>query len=185
MLVILCGHFFYTFVKLYMQKFYSIGKVVTTHGFKGRMVVVSSQEYLSILGMQKVVYFEDKGTFLPYFITNFRFTKAGEAFLEVEEIDSKELAKSKIQQQIYIPENEIDIDDSKFSVLDLVGFTLFDMDKEISKITDIFELPHQILLEVIVNKKKVLVPLHDDFLLKLDKKKKTISLNLPAGILDL
>ena len=49
---------------------------------------------------------------------------------------------------------------------------------------DIFETPQQLLAQVTYQEKEILIPLNEDFIIKIDNKKKSISLQLPDGLID-
>jgi 16S rRNA processing protein RimM len=57
--------------------------------------------------------------------------------------------------------------------------------KVLGQILEVIEQPHQILCRVNINEKEALIPLHQDTLLKIDKKKKQVIVSLPEGLLEI
>jgi 16S rRNA processing protein RimM len=55
---------------------------------------------------------------------------------------------------------------------------------EVGPIGEVYEMPQQVMLGVLVQGVEALVPLHDDFLVRLDKANKRLHLRLPAGLVD-
>jgi 16S rRNA processing protein RimM len=56
---------------------------------------------------------------------------------------------------------------------------------ELGQITDLIESTEQALLQVDHNGDEILIPFVEDFIVKIDKRKKILYLNLPEGLIDL
>jgi 16S rRNA processing protein RimM len=48
----------------------------------------------------------------------------------------------------------------------------------------VIEQPHQLLCRIDWKGKEALIPIHEESLIKIDKKKKIVVVNLPDGLLD-
>jgi len=48
----------------------------------------------------------------------------------------------------------------------------------------VIEQPHQLICRIILNEKDVLIPLHEETIQKIDKKKKQVYVELPDGLLE-
>jgi 16S rRNA processing protein RimM len=55
----------------------------------------------------------------------------------------------------------------------------------LGEVIEVIEQPHQLLCVVLIDNKEVLIPVHEEFLKKLDKKNKKIYVSLPDGLLDI
>jgi 16S rRNA processing protein RimM len=73
----------------------------------------------------------------------------------------------------------------KESSIALLGYAVFDEDKLIGEVEEIIEQPHQVLLKVTYQQKEVLLPLHQDSLINISHTKKTVTLILPEGLLEI
>ena len=69
----------------------------------------------------------------------------------------------------------------------LIGFKVLLNDKRIlGKITQVAHNPGQDLLSILTpENKEILIPLHEDFIAKVDKRSKTIVMDLPEGLIEL
>ena len=69
----------------------------------------------------------------------------------------------------------------------ITGFTVILSDLSIvGVIEEIIQNPGQDLLRILSpEKKEILVPLHSDLITGIDKKKRTISMNLPEGLIEI
>jgi len=70
---------------------------------------------------------------------------------------------------------------------DLTGYKVTLSNKSIlGTIGEIINNPGQDLLKIISpEKKEILIPFHEDFIVRIDKKKKTIVVEIPEGLTDL
>jgi 16S rRNA processing protein RimM len=79
-----------------------------------------------------------------------------------------------------------DLSGNKFYYHDVINYLVID-DKfgEIGKIKNIKENISQDLFVIDHNKNEVLIPIHDEFIVEVDKKKKQIIVKTPEGLIDL
>ena len=64
-------------------------------------------------------------------------------------------------------------------------FVIYNNNSIIGKIIDVVENKNQDLFEVVFNKKRILIPLVDEFVVNIDNENKKIIMNLPEGLTDL
>ena len=78
------------------------------------------------------------------------------------------------------------LEGNKFYYHEIIGFTVSTIAEEIGLITAVLEQGPQALFQVEATDKKIhLIPIHDDFILEVDRKKNLIQVQLPEGLLDL
>ena len=56
--------------------------------------------------------------------------------------------------------------------------------EDIGEILEVIEQPHQLLCRIDWKGKEALIPIHEESLVKIDKKNKIVVVNLPDGLLD-
>ena len=66
-----------------------------------------------------------------------------------------------------------------------VLWTLNQNNELIGTITEVVEIPQNVLLAVNHNDREILIPFHDDIIIKVNEKKSTISIHIIDGLLDL
>ena len=66
-----------------------------------------------------------------------------------------------------------------------VDYVIYNNNSIIGKIIDIIENKNQDLFEVVVNEKRILIPIVDEFIVNIDNDNKKIIMNLPEGLTDL
>ena len=158
-----------------------IGKVLKTHGYKGHLKIFVDDFYMDDFEEMKAIFVNN----LPYFIVSKDINSDSQAIILLEEIDSKEKAHPLQGKDIFAKEDDLTeiLDGEEYD--HLVGFEM--TDKQLGKIgiiEKIIEMPFQFLAQVFKDKKEILIPLNDDFILKINEKKKLVEMQLPDGFLD-
>jgi 16S rRNA processing protein RimM len=78
------------------------------------------------------------------------------------------------------------LEGNRFYYHEIIGFTAIDTQKgPIGTIENVNDQSSQVLLEVTSHGQDILIPLHDDFIVRLDRDAKEFLLELPEGILSL
>lgn len=169
-----------------MTNYCSIGKLVATFGVQGELVLLHQLgERTSLEGLEAVFIEEKKGEFLPYFLEGTRIKNDAEIFIKLEDVNSKESAHRLVQKQLWLTENDFHKYAGKAAPIALLGFHIVQDGNDLGEITEVIEQPHQLLCRIDINGKEVLIPIHEASLLKVDKKKKQVLVDLPDGLLDI
>ena len=164
----------------------SIGKLSATHGVKGELLLQHRLGKKTSLKGLEVLFIEVmKEEMLPYFIQSARIKSVEEIYIKLDGVDTKEAAQKLAQKEVWLPEEEFHRYASKSSPFTLLGFHLVNEGEDIGEVLEVIEHPHQMLLRISLNGKEALIPVHEETLQKIDKKKKQVFLTLPDGLLDL
>ncbi|MET0242489.1 MAG: ribosome maturation factor RimM [Flavitalea sp.] len=164
----------------------SIGKLVATFGVGGELIL---QHHLgkksSLKGLETVFIEGLKDEMLPYFIASTKIKSDDEIYLKFEDIHTKEAARPFVRKEIWLEESEFQKYAGKSAPISLLGFHIIDNGVDIGEILEVIEQPHQVLCRISLDGKDALIPVHEDTLQKLDKKKKQVLVELPDGLLDI
>jgi 16S rRNA processing protein RimM len=168
-----------------MKNYHSIGKLVASFGLKGEIILQHSLgKKTSLKGLEVIFIEAKKDEMLPYFIESTRIKSETEIYLKLEGINTKEATVKLLQRQAWLPEEEFSKYAGKSAPISLVGFHIIQDGQDLGEILEIIEMPHQLLGRIAINGKDALIPLHEETLLKVDKKKKQVQVQLPDGLLD-
>ena len=174
------------------NEIYPIGRTIKPHGINGE-IAASIDGAIDIAALKCIV-FDIDGIFVPFFISSFRSRGSEAVLLTIDGISDENQASSLCNKDIYALRSDIgDIDkdtideDGGFYMSDLIGFTLLDEhNNEIGSITSYDDSTANSLLII---KDKVdnirYVPIADELIEDIDPENKTISINVPEGLLDL
>lgn len=169
-----------------MKNYHSIGKLVATFGVKGEVVLRHHLGKKTSLKDLETIYIEEKkDELLPYFIQSTRIKNDEELFLKFEGIDTKEAAHRLMQKQLWLIQEDFDKYAAKSAPIALLGYHIINEGKDLGEVLEVIEQPHQVLCRIDLQGKEALIPIHEGSLLKLDKKKKQVHVELPDGLLDI
>ena len=89
--------------------------------------------------------------------------------------------------KLYLPLNQLPkLKGNKFYYHEIIGFTLLNQNKKkIGIVLRVNEVNPQPLIEVQSSGKNKLIPLHKNLVIKLDRRKKIIILDIPDGLIEL
>ncbi len=168
------------------QQYFHIGKIVASFGLKGELILEHSLGKSSGFKTLEVIFVENrKDSFLPYFVEEAKAKGPSEVYLKLEGVDTKEAARSLNQKEIWLQEEDFTRLASKSTPISMLGYTLFNGTEELGEIEEVIEQPMQVLAKLTIQNKEVLIPLHAETLKKVDKKNKTVYVELPEGLLDI
>ena len=167
------------------MQYFKAGKLVAVHGLKGELVLKHELGKKSSLKDVKAIFVEDKkDSFFPWFVEGTRIKSETEIFLTLEGIDTKEKAAKLSQKEVWLTEEDFKRLSAKSAPANLLGYTIINYKERLSEILEVIEQPHQLLCRIELNAKEVLIPINENFLKKIDHKKKEVVVELPDGLLD-
>jgi 16S rRNA processing protein RimM len=163
-----------------MEQYYTVGKLVGTFGVTGELVL---QHVLgkktSLKGLEVIMVETKKDNLLPFFVSN------TEVYIKLEDIDKKETAQKLVSKLVWLKEVDFKKYKAKDANISLLGYVIYDNEKALSEIIEVIEQPHQVLAKIIYESKEMLIPVHENFIIKIDDKNKKVILDLPEGLLDI
>ena len=170
-----------------MKDYYYLGKITKKYSFKGEVLLKIDTDQPSYYKKIKSLFIYKENKLTLHKIEVARFHKDSLLRLKFEGINSEKEANSIINCDIYLPINNLPIlTGNKFYYHDVINYLIIDEDfGEIGKIISIKENISQDLFVIDHNKNEVLIPIHDEFIVKVDKKKKQIIVKTPEGLIDL
>lgn len=169
-----------------MTEYFKIGKLVSVFGLKGELILKHNLgKKTSLKGLQAFFIEERKDSFIPYFIEAARIKSEDEIYVKLEGVNVREAAVKLTQKEVWLPEADFKKFSAKSSPINLLGYTIIEEGKELGRILEVIEQPHQLLCRIDIQGKEVLIPLHEDTILKIDKKKHQVIVELPEGLLEI
>lgn len=164
----------------------SIGKFVATFGLQGEMILKHALGRKTDFKGLSVLFIEDKsGAQLPYFVLAARAKNHEEAFIKLEGVDTKEAAQLLTRKTVWLKKEDFEKYAAPAAAISLIDFTVVENGKALGRITEVIEQPHQVLCTVIITGKEAFIPLHEETLVKIDRKKKEVHVTLPEGLLEI
>jgi len=162
-----------------------IGKIVATHGLQGALVMTHIVGQSDWLKKDDVLFLElNKGSYIPYFVTVVKPANSEEYIINVEDIESMEVARKLVGKMVYVKEDILSTHATDSPLL-WIGFNLVDKQKgSLGPIEDVLQTGSQWLAKLTYEGKEVLVPLIDQLILDVNIRNKYVRVDLPEGLLE-
>lgn len=160
-----------------------IGKLGKPHGLKGEIRVLLDQDRVEDL-LEQSDFILVKG--LPYSVRHWR--SAGGLVVLLEGIEDRSAAEILRGAPIALPlTTELKEVLQEDPVQQWIDYSIHDLtsNQTYGPITEVIELPTQLTAVVIQDGRDVLIPLHESLILDIDPVKKLLTMDLPAGLIDL
>lgn len=168
------------------DSFYKIGKIIKAHGVKGEAVIQLEADDPYQYEELESVFVEINKKPVPFFIENISVGKNSRAIVKFEDVDKEADLKELLNAALLLPLGEKKEEEEDISFRQLIGFNISDKNQGVlGTVIEFYELPGQDLLAMDYQGREILIPLHEDFILKADHKKKILHVHLPEGLLDL
>jgi len=169
-----------------MNDFVHIGKMVAAHGVAGQLIIEHALgKAISFKGISTLFIEKNTASFIPYFIVTASAKTESITHLQIEGISTREATAMLIGKKVWLPQADFQKLVNKNSPLALMGYAVQEKGKTIGVIQEIIEQPHQLLVTILYQGQEAYIPLHEESLKGVDHAKKTVSVELPDGLLDL
>src|SRR4030095_6360548 len=167
------------------MQYFKAGKLVAVHGLKGELILKHELGKKTSLKDLKALFIEDrKDSFIPWFIETSKARSENEILLKLETVNTRESAARLSQKEVWLTEEDFKRLSAKSAPANLLGYIIINDKQKLSEILEVIEQPHQLLCRIELNAKEVLIPVNENFLKKIDHKKKEVVVELPDGLLD-
>jgi len=159
-----------------------LGKITRTQGFDGTLVILLEKGLSERTKELESVFVVIDGLPVPFFISS--LNRSGDLLhVKFEGYELKEKVTEFTGCAVMVEMGKVTMSDNSLPVY-LVGYMLVDSDEYLAgKIVRIASYPMQIMLVVEdVRGRELLVPLNEDWIIRIDKKGRKIMMNLPEGM---
>lgn len=168
------------------DSFIKIGKLSRAHGLKGEIRGMIDPSVLPRVKKMNVLFLHTGGKLLPYFIEHAELDDSGSCLFKFEEVNDRTQAERISGKEIFIEEKNLKKNIKLSGYSFLTGYKMLDeMENEIGVIENTFQMPANELAQLIIDKKEVLVPLTEESVIRIDKRKKEATIRIPEGLLDI
>ena len=164
-----------------------VGYSKKSFGVNGEIRLVIEDHYLEAALKASVFMIKIRGDAVPFFVEEFKV--ASDLLVKLEEVDSPEQAEQLKGKTLYMMGQEVEPVEEVASNLKFhycLGYKLFDQEANfIGRVDEVLEFPQQEMASIQYQGKEVLIPLHDDLLIKSNSDEKVIHIQISHGLLDL
>ncbi|MBN2667316.1 MAG: hypothetical protein JXR67_12455 [Bacteroidales bacterium] len=161
-----------------------LGRIQKVQGYDGTLSVKLDKDFTEDISDMESVFIEYEGKPVPFFISSMEDEGGDIIKLRLEGYGAYDKASIFAGCRISMTTGLRREDDENSGI---TGFTVILSDLSIAGvIEEVIQNPGQDLLRILSpEKKEILVPLHSDLITGINKKKRTISMDLPEGLLEI
>jgi 16S rRNA processing protein RimM len=169
------------------EDFYCLGKILKPYGRKGHLLVFLDADEPGKYASLTTVFIGIENQRIPFFLESVELKPGGKAVFKFEDINSPEDAEPFPGLQLFLPLSSLpSLKGKKFYYHEVTGFTVSDENHgEIGILTSVIDMPRQALLQIKKGGTEILVPLTDEVLVRVDRKKRILYIRAPEGLIDL
>ncbi|MDO4948648.1 MAG: ribosome maturation factor RimM [Bacteroidales bacterium] len=162
-----------------------IGMFNKPHGVRGELMFSFTNDIFDRTDCDYVVCMMD-GILVPFFIEEYRFRSDTTALMKLERINTAEEARQFTNIDVYFPMKYIDeVDDDIVSWQFFEGFQVIDTHHgPLGTIVAVDDSTANVLFVIEDERhREILLPAHEEFIVQLDKKTRTITVEAPEGLI--
>ena len=164
-----------------------LGTIVGKYSFKGEVLIKletdSPKSYLDLEG----VLVNNPQCIGPFFIDSAQLQKTTLLRVKFEGVSNETEADQLIKKKVFLPLDQLPkLEGNRFYYHEIKDFIAIDQfEKKIGVIKSVNDSGPQALFMIDNNGTEILIPVHDNFITKLNREEKRIYLNLPDGLLEI
>jgi 16S rRNA processing protein RimM len=163
-----------------------LGRISKIQGYDGTLTVKLEKDFIEHIPEMESVFLEIEGKPVPFFISSSEYSEGDIFKLRFEWYGTYEKVSDFAGCLVFLTFSDGKNTPRGISE-SITGFKVILKDKSIvGNIEEIIHNPGQDLLKIISpEKKEILIPFHEDFILRIDEKKRTITVDIPEGLTEI
>ena len=164
-----------------------LGKIVKKYSFKGELLAKLDTDEPAIYENLDAIFIDLNSTLVPFFVEKSQLHKSNLLRLKFDDINNEEDAEALLKSDLYLPLDLLPkLEGDKFYFHEIINFQLVDENfGYVGIIRGVNDSTAQALLEVDREGIEILIPINDDFIKKIDRVNKNITVNTPEGLIEL
>lgn len=169
------------------EECFYLGKIAKKFSYKGEVLVYLDTDEPELYENMESVFVEINKNLVPFFIENSALHKNDFLRVKFEDIDNEEQADEILGSELYLPLSFLPkLEGNQFYYHEVIGFEIEDQRLGIvGKIVSVNDSTAQPLFEVLNGTVEILIPMIDQFLVKIDRENKKVIMNLPEGLVEM
>ncbi len=164
-----------------------LGKIVKKYSFKGEVLAKLDTDQPELYESLDAIFLNLRNNLVPFFIEHSQLHKSELLRIKFEDVDEEADADAIMKSELYLPLDLLPkLEGNKFYFHEIIGFTIEDVNHgKVGTIKAINDSTAQSLFEIDRNGIEILIPMNDEFIVKVDRGTKTILVETPEGLIDL
>jgi 16S rRNA processing protein RimM len=163
-----------------------LGRITKVSGYEGAVTVKLEKEFFKNIPQMESVFLEIEGRPVPFFISDSEYSGADILKLEFERYSSIEKVSEFIGSRVFLT-GQVELDDQNETSWSLAGYMVYiKEDILLGAVVEVIQNPGQWLLSIVsAENKEYLIPLHEDFIVRIDNDLKVLVMDIPEGLTEI
>ena len=155
----------------------SIGKITRTHGKRGEVQCLTSNEYWENADATFLILSIDN-ILVPFRVLDWRGKGSDSLIFQIDRITDEQMAQQLVGCQAYMLASDLSEEDELMPTWQsLTGYSVLDTDQ--GKLGTIIHVDETTINTLVTLDKDQLIPLHEDFIINIEPEKKLLTICLP------
>lgn len=169
------------------EECFYLGKIAKKFSFKGELLAYLDTDEPELYEKMESVFVELNKNLVPFFIENSSLHKNDFLRIKFEDVNTEEDTDELIGRELYLPLSFLPkLEGNQFYYHEVIGFEIEDQRLGmVGKIVSVNDSTAQPLFEVLNGEVEMLIPMIDQFLVKVDRENKKVIMNLPEGLVEM
>jgi 16S rRNA processing protein RimM len=164
-----------------------LGRITKVSGYEGAVTVKLEKIFSENIPHMESVFLEIEGRPVPFFISDSVYSNADTLKLTFDGFDSPDKVSEFTGCRVFLTTGLSDNNKTTEDIHSLLEYSvLINENQLLGSVKSVIQNPGQWLLSVISGgNREILIPLHEDFIVSIDKRKKVIVLDIPEGLTEI
>ncbi|NVO04222.1 MAG: 16S rRNA processing protein RimM [Bacteroidetes bacterium] len=170
------------------KDFFYLGTFSKTYGLKGELNIALDVDNPDKYKKLESIFVEFNEQLVPFFIEEILVkSQQKTAIVKLADVVTIDKAKTLIGHSIFLPLSMLPpLKGNKFYFHEIIGFDVEDVEfGYVGKVDMVIDSLQHPILQIKREYKEVLIPLIDEFIIKVDRKNKKLEIKAPEGLIEL
>jgi 16S rRNA processing protein RimM len=169
------------------EECFYLGKIVKKYSFKGELLAKLDTDQPQLYENIEALFLDINNRLIPYFVMTSRLHKSNLLRLKLEDVNTESDADELLRKEVYLPLDLLPkLDGKAFYYHEVIGFEIWEKSfGKVGALKGVNDQSAQALFEIERNGDEILIPIHDEFIINIDRDKKIITVKTPPGLIDL
>ena len=166
---------------------YKIGTLTRTHGIRGEVAFQFTDDVWDRVDAD-YLFLRLDGLLVPFFLEEWRFRSDSVALLKFEDVDDAVAASRLVGADVCFPKEltPSDVDEEDLTWKHFIGFEVLQEEQKLGTVSSVLDQTANVLLVIETPEgKELLIPAHEDFILKADHRQRLLLVDIPEELLTL
>lgn len=166
---------------------YKIGTLTRTHGIRGEVAFQFTDDVWDRVDAD-YLFLRLDGLLVPFFLEEWRFRSDSVALLKFEDVDDAVAASRLVGADVCFPKEltPSNVDEEDLTWKHFIGFEVLQEEQKLGTVSSVLDQTANVLLVIETPEgKELLIPAHEDFILKADHRQRLLLVDIPEELLTL